>query len=104
MPFFANKTRQSTDLLVLTERSSVFKELQKCNESLRINAKVEFSKSKDSVIKEFDALKSPFLAEVDFFKKRHVNSYGNDTLVENSESLIKQFTRRYYVSQRAIKK
>ena len=40
------------------------------NESLRINAHEELSKSKDSVIEEFDVLKSSFLAEVHSFKKR----------------------------------
>ena len=49
------------------------------------------SKFKVSVIKEFDALKSLFLAEVDSFKKRQLISCGNDVLGVNSERLIKQF-------------
>ena len=60
------------------------------NELLRINVNEELSNVKDTVIKEFDPLKSPFLAEVDSFKKRHLISCGNDVLAENSEYLIKQ--------------
>ena len=41
------------------------------------------SKFKDSVIEEFDALKSSFLAEADFIKKRRLISCGNDVLDEN---------------------
>ena len=74
------------------------------NESLRLNVNEELSKFKVSVIEEFDALKSPFLAEVDSFKKRHLISCGNDVLTVNSERLIKQFTRGHYVSKRTIKK
>ena len=48
------------------------------------------SKFKDTVIKEFYALKSSFLAEVHSFEKRHFISWGNDVLAENSERLIKQ--------------
>ena len=55
-----------------------------------INANEELSKFKDSVIEEFEALKSSFLAEVDSFKKRHLNPCGYEVLVENSERLIKQ--------------
>ena len=40
---------------------------KQCNESLRINVNGD-SKFKDSVIEEFDALKSSFLANVDSFK------------------------------------
>ena len=69
---------------------SVLKDLQKCNESLRINANEELSKYKDFVIDKFDALKLSFLAEVDVFKNILLNSYGEDVLVENSERLIKQ--------------
>ena len=61
------------------------------NESLRINVTEELSKFKDSVIEEFDALKSSFLAGVHFFKKRHLFSCGNDVLAEKvSQHLIKQ--------------
>ena len=59
------------------------KSYEHCNESLRINANEELSKFKDSVTKEFDALKSSFLAEVDSFKKRHLNSCGNDVLAQS---------------------
>ena len=55
-----------------------------------INANEELSKFKDSVIEEFEALKSSFLAEVDSFKKRHLNFCGYAVSVENSERLIKQ--------------
>ena len=60
------------------------------NESLRINVNEELSKFKDSVIEECDALKLPFLAEVNSFKKRNLISCGNDILAENSQHLIKQ--------------
>ena len=60
------------------------------NESLRLNVNEELSKFKVSVIDEFDALKSYFLAEVDSFKKRHLIYCGNDVLAVNSERLIKQ--------------
>ena len=41
-------------------------------------------------MKEFDALKLSFLAEVNFFKKRHC---GNNILIENSERSIKQLQK-----------
>ena len=47
---------------------------KQCNESLRINVNEELSKFMNSVIEEFDALKSLFLAKVDSFKKRHLIS------------------------------
>ena len=75
-------------MIVFIERTSVLKESE--TKSLRINVNEELSKFKDSVIEEFDVLKSPFLAEVDSFKKRHLISCGYDVLVENSERLIKQ--------------
>ena len=60
------------------------------NESLRLNVNEELPKFKVSVIEEFAALKSLFLAEVDSFKKRHLIPCGNDVLAENSERLIKK--------------
>ena len=59
------------------------------DESLRVIANEELWKFKDSVIEEFDALKYLFLSAVDSFKERHLNSCGNDILIENSEHLIK---------------
>ena len=41
-------------------------------------------------MKEFDALKLSFLAEVNFFKKRHC---VNDFLIENSKRSIKQLQK-----------
>ena len=71
--------------LVCTYRKELYsKSYKQCNESLRINANKELTKFKDSVIEEFDALKSSFLAEVDSFKKTHLNSCGNGVLLENS--------------------
>ena len=46
----------------------------------------------DSVIEEFDALKSSFLAEVDSFKKRHLISCGNDVLDVNEADNINAAT------------
>ena len=88
--------------LSLPKEAQHSKRHKQFNESLRINVNEELSKFKDSVIEEFDVLKSSFLAEVDSFKKRHLVSCGNDVLAENSERLIKR--RGRYVSKRAIKK
>ena len=44
----------------------------------------------NSVIEEFDTLKSSFFAEVKSFKNKHLNSYLNDVSINNSERLIKQ--------------
>ena len=87
MLFCANKTHWNTD------RSSVLKSYEQCNESLKISANEELSKFKDSVIEEFNALKSSFLAEVDSYKNRHLNSCGNGVLVENSEHLKNNYKR-----------
>ena len=57
-----------------------------------------------SVIEEFDALKSSFLAEVDFFKKRHLISCGNDVLAVNSERLIKQLQEDITFLREQLKK
>ena len=76
--------------LSLPKRTQYSKSQKQCNKSLRINVNKEYSKFKDFVIEGFDALKSSFLTKVDSFKKRHLISCGNDVIVENSESLIKQ--------------
>ena len=76
--------------LSLPEWAQYSKSHKQFNESLRINVNEELSKFKDSVIEEFDALKSSFLAQVDSFKKRHLISCGNDVFAENSERLLKQ--------------
>ena len=76
--------------LSLPKGAQYSKSHKEFNESLRLNVNEEVSKFKVSVIEEFDARKSSFLAEVDSFKKRHLISCGNDVLAENSERLIKQ--------------
>ena len=76
--------------LSLPKGAQYSKSHKQFNKSLRINVNEGLSKFKDSVIEEFDALKSSFLAEVDSFKKRHLISCGNDVLDDNSEGLIKQ--------------
>ena len=76
--------------LSLPKGAQYSKSHEQFNESLRVNINEELSKFKDFVIEESDALKWPFLAEVDSFKKRHLISCGNDVLAENSERLIKQ--------------
>ena len=76
--------------LSLPKGAQYSKSHKQFNKSLRINVSEGLSKFKDSVIEEFDALKSSFLAEVHSFKKRHLISCGNDVLAENSEGLRKQ--------------
>ena len=76
--------------LSLPKGAQYSKSHKEFNESLRLNVNEELSKFKVSVIEEFDALKSSFLAEVHSFKKRHLISCGNDVLAVNSERLIKQ--------------
>ena len=66
--------------LSLPKGARYSKSYKQYNESLRINVNEELSKFKDSVI---DALKSSFLAEADFIKKRRLISCGNDVLDEN---------------------
>ena len=65
--FFGTRT-----YLPLPKGAQYSKSHKQCNQSSRINHDEELSKFKDSVIEEFDALKSSFLAEVDSFKKRHL--------------------------------
>ena len=67
MSFSVNKT-----CLSLPKELQHSKSHKEFNESLRINVNEELSKFKNSVIKEFDTLKSSCLAEVDSFKKRHL--------------------------------
>ena len=62
--------------LSLPKGAQYSKSHKEFNESINVNE--ELSKFKVSVIEEFNALKSSFLAEVDFFKKRHLISCGND--------------------------
>ena len=54
--------------LPLPKGTQYSKSHKQCNESLRVNVNEELPKFKDSVIEEFDALISPFLAEVNSFK------------------------------------
>ena len=60
------------------------------NDTLAISENEELIKFKNSIIEEFDALKSSFFAEVNSFKNKHLNSCLNDVSINNSESLIKQ--------------
>ena len=60
------------------------------NETLAIIENKELIRFKSSIMEEFDALKSSFFAEVNLFKKKHLNSYSNDVSINNSECLIKQ--------------
>ena len=76
--------------LSLPKGAQYSKSHKEFNESLRLNVNEALPKFKVSVIEEFDALKSPFLAEVDSFKKRHLISCGNGVLAVNSERLMKQ--------------
>ena len=59
------------------------------NDTLAISENGELIKFKNSVIEEFDALKSSFFAEVNLFKNKHLSSYLNDISMNNSERLIK---------------
>ena len=45
---------------------------------------------KNSIIDEFDALKSSFFAEVNSLKNKYLNSFSNDVSINNAERLIKQ--------------
>ena len=50
----------------------------------------ELTKFKNSIIDEFDAIKSSFFAEVNSLKNKYLNSYSNYVSINNSERLIKQ--------------
>ena len=50
----------------------------------------ELTKFKNSVIDEFDAIKSSFFAEVNSLKNKYLNSHSNYVSINNSERLIKQ--------------
>ena len=50
----------------------------------------ELFKFKNSIIDEFDALKSSFFAEVNSLKNKYLNSFSNDVSINNAERLIKQ--------------
>ena len=91
--------------LSLPKEAQYSKSHKQFDESLRINVNEELSKFKGSVIEEFDALKSSFLAEVHSFKKRHLISCGNDVLAENvSERLIKQLQEDITFLREQLKK
>ena len=61
-------------------------------------------KFKNSIVEEFDALKSLFLSEVNSFKNKHLNSYHNDTSINNSECLIKQLQDNINFIREQLKK
>ena len=50
----------------------------------------ELFKFKNSIIDEFDALKSSFFAEVNSLKNKYLNSFSDDVSINNAERLIKQ--------------
>ena len=50
----------------------------------------ELTKFKNSIIDEFDAIKSSFFAEVNSLKNKYLNSCSNYVSINNSERLIKQ--------------
>ena len=60
------------------------------NDILALSENEELIKYTNSIIDEFNALKSSFFAEVNSFKNKYLNSYPNDVSINNSELLIKQ--------------
>ena len=60
------------------------------NDILALSENEELIKFTNSIIDEFNALKSSFFAEVNSFKNKYLNSYPNDVSINNSERLIKQ--------------
>ena len=60
------------------------------NDALAINKNEELIRFKNSILEEFDALKSSFFVGVTSFKNKHLNSYLNGVSINNSERLIKQ--------------
>ena len=64
-------------------------EYQECN-TLTLSENEELFKFKNSIIDEFDALKSSFFAEVNSLKNKYLNSFSNDVSINNAERLIKQ--------------
>ena len=60
------------------------------NDILALSENEELIKFTNSIIDEFNALKSSFFAEVNSFKNKYLNSYPNDVSINNSEPLIKQ--------------
>ena len=53
------------------------------NETLALSENEELIKFKNSIIDEFDVLKSSFLTEVNSFENKYVNSYSNDVSINN---------------------
>ena len=61
------------------------------NDTLAINENEELIRFRNSIIEEFDVLKSSFFAEVNSFTNKHLlNSYPNDVSINNSERSKKQ--------------
>ena len=60
------------------------------NDILALSENEELIKFTNSIIDEFNALKSSFFVEVNSFKNKYLNSYPNDVSINNSERLIKQ--------------
>ena len=56
------------------------------NGTLTISENEKPIKFKNSIIEEFDALKSSFVAQIKSFKNKHLNFYPNDFSINNSES------------------
>ena len=57
---------------------------------MKLSENEELTKFKNSIIDEFDAIKSSFFAEVNSLKNKYLNSYSNYVSINNSERLIKQ--------------
>ena len=54
---------------------------------MAISENEDLVKFKNSIIEEFDALKSLFFADINSFKNKHLNSYPNDVSINNSDRL-----------------
>ena len=50
---------------------------------MTLSGNEELIKFKNSIIDEFDVLKSSFFTEVNSFKNKYVNSYSNDVSINN---------------------
>ena len=94
-----NTDRRLTEYynIILTEKETVFlvlyyfhDETLTSNYTSTLSENEELIKFKNSLINEFDALKSSIFAEVNSFKNKYLNSYSKDVSINNSERLIKQ--------------
>ena len=74
------------------------------NDTLILSENEELIKFKNTIIDEFDALKSSFFAEVNSFKNKCLNSYSNDVSINNSSRLIKQLQDNINFLRQQLKK